>query len=146
MLVDPKEYDTLSPETLAQSDAARAIALCQTGAVEDGIALYRKVLKRDRSGTLPVGVHLKLLQSFGLHDAANIIRRSALAAGEDLCFSAVMGRSPAIIVDEYRALFAQGLINARMVSRFLVAAQRAWRSGMNWQRCSIQIGCFSWRR
>ena len=115
--------DAASPTTAAQSDAAKAIALCRTGAVEDGIALYRKVLKRNR-GTLPVGVHLKLLQSFGLRDAADIIRQSALIAGEDLCFSTVMDRSPAIIIDEYRTLFAQGLINARMVSRYLVALSK----------------------
>jgi hypothetical protein len=119
----PKVSDTLSPETLAQSDAAKAIALCRTGAVGEGIALYQKVLKRYHGATLPVGVHLKLLQSFGLHDAADIIRRSALAS-EDLCFSTAMGRSPAIIVDEYRSLFAEGAINARMASRFLVALSK----------------------
>ena len=123
MLTEPKVNDGLSPDTSAQSGAARAIALCRTGAAADGIALYEKVLKRNR-GTLPVGVHLNLLQSFGLHDAADVIRQSALAAGEDLCFSAAMGRSPAIVIDEYRTLFAQGLINARMVSRFLVALSK----------------------
>src|ERR1700683_41023 len=86
-LMKPKVSDTLSPETLAQSDAARAIALCRIGAVGDGIALYPKMMKRYHGATLPVGVHLKLLQSFGLHDAADIIRRSA-SASEDLCFSA----------------------------------------------------------
>jgi hypothetical protein len=120
--MEPKVNDTLSPETSVQSDAARAIALCRTGAVEDGIALYRKVLKR--TNTLPVGVHVKLLQSSGLHDVADIIGRAALAVGADLCFSAAMGRPPATIVDEYRSLFAQGLINARMVSCFLVALSK----------------------
>jgi hypothetical protein len=69
-------------------------------------------------------VHVKLLQSLGLRDAADIIRRSALAEGVDICASAVMGRPLAVIVDEYRALFAQGLINATMVSRFLVALSK----------------------
>ena len=53
MLTGPKVNDTLSPETSAQSYAAKAIALCRSGAVGDGIALYRKVLKRYHSGTLP---------------------------------------------------------------------------------------------
>jgi hypothetical protein len=35
-----------------------------------------------------------------------------------------MGRSPAVIVDEYRTLFAKGLINANMVSGFLVALSK----------------------
>jgi hypothetical protein len=122
--MEPKVNDTPSPETSAQSDAARAIALCRMGAVGDGIALYRKVLKSEVAWLLPVGLHLKMLQSFGLHDAADTIRRSALAAGANTCISAVMGRSPAVIVDEYRALFAQGLINATMVSSFLVALSK----------------------
>jgi len=120
--MEPNLNDTRSPEISAESNTARAIALCRTGAVGDGIALYRKVL--NSFGNLPVGVHLKLLQSFGLHDAAEIIGRAALAAGANLCFSEVMGRSPAMIVDEYRTLFAQGLINSRMVSRFLVALSK----------------------
>src|SRR6476660_4466211 len=120
----PKGNDTLSRETSARSDAARAIALCRTGAVADGIALYRKVLKSDVAWFLPVGLHLKLLQSFGVHDAADIIRRSALVAGVDICLTAAMGRSPAVIVDEYRTLFAQGLINPTMVSSFLVALSK----------------------
>jgi hypothetical protein len=115
-----KLNDAFSPETSAHLDAAEAIALCRKGAVGDGIALYRKALKRNHAGALPVGVHLKLLGSFGLHDAADTIRRSALAVGQDLCFSGAMNRSPAVIVDEYRSLFAQGLINSTMVSRFLV--------------------------
>jgi hypothetical protein len=82
------------------------------------------VLKNHPAEFLPVGMHLKLLRSFGLHDAADIIRRSALAAGLDICLSAVMGRSPAVIVDEYRTLFAQGLINTTMVSSFLVGLSK----------------------
>jgi hypothetical protein len=115
------EFSVRSAETLVKSDAARAIALCRTGAVEDGLALYRKALNRDGQATLPVGVHLELLESSGLHDVAESIRQSAVAAGEDLCLSALIGRPPAMIVDEYRSLFAQGLINAQMVSSFLVA-------------------------
>jgi hypothetical protein len=121
--MEPK-HDTLSPESSARSDAARAIALCRTGAVGDGIALYRKVLKNHLAGFLPVGMHLSLLQSFGLHDAADTLRRSALAAGLDICISAAMGRSLVVVVDEYRTLFGQGLINTTMVCRFLVALSK----------------------
>ena len=126
MLMEPNLNDSLSPGASAQSDAARAIALCRTGAVGDGIALYRKALKRKDRPLLPVGVHLKMLQSFGLHDEADIIGRSALAAGKNLSFSATMGRSPAIIVDEYRTLFAQGLINSAHGVSLPRCAQQAW--------------------
>src|SRR6516164_5110969 len=89
-----------SSENLAHSDATRAIGLCRTGAVEDGIALYQKVLKK-RPWSLPVGVHLKFLQSLGLPGAADIIRRSALAQGADICTSEMLGRPSKVIVDEY---------------------------------------------
>jgi hypothetical protein len=108
----------------ARSDAAKAIALCLTGEVADGVALYRKVLKTHAGSHLPAGVDLKMLQSFGLNDAADVIRRSALVAGADISISEVMGRSPAVIVEEYRALFAEGLINATMVDSFLVALSK----------------------
>jgi hypothetical protein len=119
-----KVNDTPSPEALTRSNAARAIALCRTGAVGDGVALYRKALKSQFAWFLPVGMHLKMLESFGLHDVADIIRRSALATGLDICFSAVMGRPPALVVEEYRALFAEGLINATMIASFLVALSK----------------------
>jgi hypothetical protein len=99
-----------------------AIALCRKGAIEDGIALYRKALKG--ADALPVGVHLKFLQSSGLYDVADIIRRAAVVAGADLCLSDAMDRPPAIIVDEYRTLFNRGLINTRMVSQYLIALSR----------------------
>jgi hypothetical protein len=124
MSTEPNVNHTPSPESSAQSDAARALGLCRTGAVADGIALYRKVLKRHLARPLPVGVHVKLLQSFGLHDAAEIVRRSALAEGVDICTSAMMARPLAVIVEDYRTLFTQGLINATMVSKFLVALSK----------------------
>jgi hypothetical protein len=65
--------DMPSSESLAHSGAVRAIGLCRRGAVGDGIALYQKVLKKHWR-PLPVGVHLKFLRSFGLPDAADIIR------------------------------------------------------------------------
>lgn len=116
--------NTFLPETSAQSEAARAIALCRKGAVQEGVALYRKLLDRDLTSPLPVGVHLKMLQSFGLTDAADTIRRSALVAGVDIGLSSVMGRSQQIIVDEYRTLFAQGQINTTMVANLLVALSK----------------------
>src|SRR5262245_47845951 len=104
MLTEPNVHLSHSPETLEESgcDAVRAIALCWKGAIEDGIALYKKVLKThphvDRP--LPVGVHLKILESMGLYHVSNIIRRSALAAGADICFSRVMERTTAATIDE----------------------------------------------
>jgi len=106
-------------EPSTQSEAAAAIALCRAGAIEDGIALYRKILKQ--TDTLPVGLHLRFLQSSGLHDIAHIIRKEALAAGADLCVNEAMEMAPLAIANEYSDLFSQGLINARMISNYLVA-------------------------
>jgi hypothetical protein len=60
--MEPRVNDTPSLETSVQSDAVRAIALCRTGAVGDGIALYRKLLKTHVAWLVPVGLHLKTLQ------------------------------------------------------------------------------------
>jgi hypothetical protein len=118
-----KMNDTASPQ-ISPADAARAIELCRAGAVGDGIALYQKVLEARLERFVPVGLHLKMLRSLGLHHAADIIGRSAWACGVDFSISAAMGQSATVIVDEYRTLFAQGLINARMVSSFLVALSK----------------------
>ena len=115
--------DMPTPVNLAASHAAKAFNLFRTGDVADGLALYRKVLKK-HAEFLPVGLHLRMLESLGLNDVADIIRRSAVVAGADINIAAVMGRSPGLIVEEYRVLFAHGLINAPMISNFLVALSK----------------------
>jgi hypothetical protein len=76
--------DTLSPVDLAVSHAAKALTLCRTDDVDNGIALYRKALKTPAGRNLPVGLHLRMLESLGLNDVADIIRRSALVASADM--------------------------------------------------------------
>jgi hypothetical protein len=111
-------------ETLA--GAAQAIALCCRGDVEQGLARYRAILgaMRDDLVKLPVGLHLKLLRDAGLDAAAAAIRDDALAEGQNLNVGLFAGKPPAEIAAEYRALFAQGVINAAMVAHHLVVLSK----------------------
>ena len=85
--------ETRSAETSAQAEFAAALKLFRAGAVDDGIALYRDALKAG-ADTLPVGLHLKFLQSAGLHDVADTVRKEALAAGADLCVAEALNTAP----------------------------------------------------
>jgi len=104
------------------ANAIKAIALCRDGAIDDGIGLYRQVLKADYDlrKNLPIALHLKFLESMGLNDAAASIRLDAILAGQNLCLKANLGKPPVEVVAEYRELFAQGIINSAMVAHYLV--------------------------
>jgi hypothetical protein len=110
--------------SLSATDAQRAISLCAKGAIDDGIALYRQVLKAKSEGaepfSLPIGIHLQCLEQLGLEQAAQVIRRDGLEAGQNLNARYALGKSPGAVVAEYRELFARGLVNATMVADFLV--------------------------
>src|SRR5262245_11007814 len=104
------------------SDAIKALVLCRNGAVDDGIGLYKQLLKADYElrKNLPIALHLRFLEGMGLNDAAASIRLDAILAGQDLCLKASLGKPSIEVVAEYRALFAQGTINSAMVARYLI--------------------------
>ena len=110
--------------SLSAADAARAISLCSKGAIDEGIALYRQVLKarneRAEGPKLPVGLHLQYLEQLGLEQVAQVIRLEGLRTGQNLNARYALGKSPGAVVAEYRELFARDLVNSTMVADFLV--------------------------
>jgi hypothetical protein len=104
------------------ANAIKALALCRSGAVHDGVELYKRVLmaEYDLRKYVPVVLHLRFLESMGLNDAAAAIRLDAIMAGQDLCLKAYLGKPPLEVVAEYRELFAQGIVNSAMVAGYLI--------------------------
>lgn len=105
------------------------------GTMAEGLALYRRALRAFEGHKLPLGLHAAMLRQAGRSDAAARIEEMGVIAGADLCLSAhAPGQTPARIVAEYQARFAQGQINATMISRYLLrlhlmgdrAAMRPW--------------------
>jgi len=110
----------------ALAGAGMAVALCCRGDVEKGIALYRQVLDKTGDpailGRLPVGLHLRLLHDAKREEAAAVLQRLLLSAGLNVSLGASLDKPPAEIADEYRALFARGIGNAKMMADYLVHA------------------------
>jgi hypothetical protein len=104
------------------ANTSKALALFRAGAVDDGIVLYKQILKveYDLRKNLPVALHLGFLESMGLKDAAAEIRLEAIMAGQNLCLKADLGKPPLEVVAEYRELFAQGIVNSAMVADYLI--------------------------
>jgi hypothetical protein len=102
--------------------AIKALALCRAGAVHDGIGLYKQILETEYNlrRHLPVALHLRFLESMGLHDAAAGIRLHAIIAGQNLCLKAALGKPSSEVVAEYRELFAQDIANSAMVADYLI--------------------------
>src|SRR5262249_47244170 len=109
------------PTSIA-ANAIKAIALCRAGAVQDGVGLYKEILKDDYDlrKNLNVALHLRFLESMGLNDEAAALRLDAIMQGQNLCLKAGLGKPPLEVVTEYRELFAQGIINSAMVSEYLI--------------------------
>jgi hypothetical protein len=104
------------------ANTSKALALFHAGAVDDGIVLYKQVLKAeyDLRKNLPVALHLGFLESMGLKDVAAEIRFEAIMAGQNLCLKADLGKPPLEVVAEYRELFAQGIVNSAMLADYLI--------------------------
>ena len=102
--------------------AMKALALFRSGAIHDGIELYKQVLNAeyDLRKNMPVALHLRFLENMGLNDVAATIRLDAIRAGQNLCFNVHLGKPPLEVLSEYRELFAQGIVNSRMVADYLI--------------------------
>ena len=76
----------------AVANAIKALALCRSGAIHDGVELYKRVLKAeyDLRKYVPVVLHLRFLESMGLNDASAAISLDAIMAGQDLCLKATL--------------------------------------------------------
>lgn len=98
-----------------------ALRLLRGGRLEEGLALYLEVLAGD-ARRVPVGIHAGMLADFGQDDAASAILEAGLRRGCDLGVkTALPGRTPDEVAREYEGLFDRGLVNAWMVSRYLLA-------------------------
>jgi hypothetical protein len=102
--------------------AMKALALFRSGAIHDGIELYKQVLNAeyDLRKNMPVALHLRFLENMGLNDVAATIRLDAIRAGQNLCFNVHLGKPPLEVLSEYRELFAQGIVNSVMVADYLI--------------------------
>jgi hypothetical protein len=98
------------------------------GQTEAGLALYETCLKRPNAHHIPVGLHLIFLESGGLMDVAEDLRRLALRRGGTVSIEvAKPGASAAGVAQEHEALIARGIANGRMIFDYMVALARLGR-------------------
>jgi hypothetical protein len=116
----------MAPDTDAESDracravAASALAMCCAGDAEGGLARYREVLSASTAAhAVPIGLHARILEAHGVASLADTLRQIGVSVGADLSLARLMAAPPQRAVDEYRELFARGMVNARMVANFL---------------------------
>ena len=109
----------------AESLALQAMRSFRAGLIAEGGRQYRRALETHGGNDMPVRRHVQLLEGTGLDEAAALVLRAGLSAGADLS-SGLLARDgdPYEAVDEYEALFAKGIANARMMSDYLVALSR----------------------
>ena len=106
-----------------------AIGAILRGDVEEGFALYEASLRDKEFANAPAGLHLGMLEQAGKAAEADRLTKLALQYGADLAARAgsFLGAEPELAAEEYEGLFARGLINARMIYRYLLALARLGR-------------------
>lgn len=98
-----------------------ALRLIRDGQEQSGLDLYLRCLATG-GRRAPVGLHARMLERAGRVAAAARILQAGLRRGCDLGIRTLLpGSAPEAVAREYEALFAQGRINAWMISRYLVA-------------------------
>jgi hypothetical protein len=109
---------TSEPEA---ANANVAIAAILRGDVEQGFELYEQSLQGDYLPDAPAGLHIGMLEQAGRSDEAERLTRLAMRYGADLAPRAgsFLSAGPEAAVAEYQSLFARGLINSRMVHKYL---------------------------
>ena len=102
------------------SDAAEALRLLLSGRLDEGLAHYRRALKGDRLPDAPIGLHLLFLRQAGQQEAASALLKLGIERGADVSAKAGgFGSTPAEAAREYEGLFAEGIVNSRMVLQYL---------------------------
>src|SRR5262245_6817093 len=110
-------------ENRAILEAAKAVRSIREGRVTEGLEAYRSALALGR-WRLPCGLHVRMLEQAGC-PASRQLLRLALESGGDLCIGTMMGGTPPdAVLNEYRTLFAKGMLNATMVANYLVLASQ----------------------
>ena len=104
-----------------QANASEAIACILRGEVEQGFALYERSLRGDYLPDAPAGLHVGMLEEAGRSDDAERLRRLAVRYSADLAPRAgsFLGADPEEAAREYESLFERGLINSRMIHKYL---------------------------
>jgi len=103
--------------------AAKAVQSIRDGRVAEGLEAYRSALLTAHR-RLPCGLHVRMLEQAGCPASSQLLRL-ALEFGGDLCIGTMTGSTPPdAVLNEYRTLFANGLLNATMVADYLVLASQ----------------------
>src|SRR5262245_8748366 len=104
-------------------EATKALRSILEGRVAEGLQAYRSALVLARWG-LPCGLHVRMLEQADCPVSSQLVRL-ALEVGGDLCIGAMTGgTTPDAVLNEYRSLFAKGVLNATMVANYLVLASQ----------------------
>lgn len=111
------------------ASADLAVAAILRGDAEHGFELYERSLREGEFSNPHAGLHIGLLEQAGRGAEAQRLTALALRYGADLAPRAgsFLGAEPRIAAQEYEALFALGLVNARMIHRYLLALARLGR-------------------
>jgi len=104
----------------ADIKAREALALMLRGDAAAGLALYEQCLRSVTN--LPAGRHIELLERAGKAETAAALRDLNLAHGINIARVGMgLDGTPIDPIAEYDALFAQGMVNPRMVRDFTIA-------------------------
>ena len=100
-----------------------AFAAIARGDVEHGFKLYERCLRGDYLPDAPAGLHAGMLDEAGRFEEAERLRALAVKYSGDLATRAgsFLGAKPEDAAREYEALFERGLINSRMIHKYLQA-------------------------
>jgi hypothetical protein len=110
------------------AEARKALSLLIGGDGDAGMAIYEAALQRECGHALPIGLHLRLLESAGKQELAARLRSLALARGGNIILKGVaIEGDPVQSADEYEQLLARGDFNARMMESYLMLLMRLGR-------------------
>lgn len=124
----PEIPDTEAEADRLGRDARDALALLVSGNCEAGLELYDRALRTSLGHTLPVGLHLLLLEGAGKRDAAVRLRELALRRGGNIVLKGVaIEGSAEESAEAYEALLERGHFNTRMMESYLMLLTRLGR-------------------
>ncbi|WP_448191301.1 putative 2OG-Fe(II) oxygenase [Azospirillum sp. sgz301742] len=113
-------------EGVASPGAEEAFRRILKGNEEGGLRLYKQALSNRDAGRIPVGVHISMMRQAGRAAIADVMEQTGRLFGHDLALSSAMpGVSAERRMSEYRALFARGQVNARMLAGYADALSDA---------------------
>lgn len=107
-----------------QEDVGRVLTqglqLLLSGDLSGGLASYARAFDAPPMATGGVGLHVRMLEQSGRQAEASALQRMAVARGADVNLFTLADADPARALEEYARHFAEGRVNAWMVSRYLI--------------------------